>query len=97
LSHKFFFNQYESAFSGISFFATAYSDWLTHDTYANSWDDWEIGEDTKTGLATNVAGLAVEPFTDAAIDLYASGYNHGYFCGISTLAACIESLISDFP
>ncbi|MEO5888298.1 MAG: hypothetical protein ABIQ77_11620, partial [Anaerolineales bacterium] len=61
--------------------------------------DWRVGEDTKTGLATFAYGsLVVEPFLDAGIDIYASGYNHGYFCGIPTLAACIGStIINAFP
>jgi hypothetical protein len=94
--HLMFFNPLESTFSFASFGLTAYSDYLTHDT---SLVDWKVGEDTKTGFITFAAGsLIVEPFSDAGIDIYASGYNHGYFCGISTLAACIgSSIINAFP
>lgn len=92
--HLMFFNPLESTASTISLFLTTYSDYLTHDT---SLVDWRVGEDTRTGAATWVAGLAVEPFTDAAIDIYASGYNHGYFCGISTVASCLASMASNFP
>jgi len=98
LDHLFFFNPLESTASFISFGLTVYSDLLTHDTYFNNPTDWGFGEDTKTGFATFVAGsLAIEPFIDAGIDIYASGYNHGYFCGISTVAACIESMMRSFP
>jgi hypothetical protein len=93
--HILFFNPLESAASFVSFGLTAYSDYLTHDT---SLVGWRVGEDTKTGLTTLVAGsIVVEPFFDAGIDIYASGYNHGYFCGISTVAACTASTISGFP
>ena len=88
--HLTVFNLYESAFSTVSFLATGYSDVLTYDTYYNSWNDWGFGEDTKTGFFTWLAGtLLVEPFFDAGVDIYSSGYNHGYFCGISTILDCI--------
>ncbi len=94
-AHVLFFNPLESVASLASFGLTLYSDYLTHDT---SLVDWRVGEDTKTSLVTLAAGsLSVEPFTDAAIDIYASGYNHDYFCGISTVGACIESMMRGSP
>jgi len=91
--HVMFFNPLESVASGASFFLTIRSDILTHDLfYFNSWTDWAVGVDTRTSAATFAYGtLVTEPFVDAGIDIYASGYNHGYFCGIDP--ACIGSAI----
>jgi hypothetical protein len=89
--HTTFFNPYETIFSGFSFATTAYSDWLTHDTYINNLYDWGVGEDTITGVFTVVPGtITVDPFIDAGADIYASGYNHSYFCGMSTILDCLR-------
>jgi hypothetical protein len=91
--HVAFYNSLESAFSFLSFVAALRSDILTDDTYFNNFHDWGIGEDTRTGIVTlGVGGVITEPFVDAGVDLYASGYNHGYFCGISTVVDCLRNL-----
>jgi hypothetical protein len=88
--HIAFFNPYESVFSGISFVTTVRSDWRTRDTYFNSLHNWEVGEDTITGFATFLPGqLTADPLIDAGIDIYASGYNHSYFCGASSILDCL--------
>jgi hypothetical protein len=88
--YQTFLNPYESTFSIVSFALTVRSDILTNDTYINSLTDWQIGEDSKTGFGTALIGaLMPEPFIDAGIDIYSSGYNHGYFCGVSTILDCL--------
>jgi len=90
--HFGFFNVIETGASFTSFGATMWSDMITQDTKFDTWNpnDWRIGEDTRTGFFTLLAGtLLIEPFFDAGVDIYASGYNHGYFCGISTILDCV--------
>ncbi len=85
--HVSIFNYGESVFSGLSFLATAQSDFITGDTDLSA---FEFGEDTKTSFATMVSGtLITNPFFDAGVDIYSSGYNHGLFCGISTILGCL--------
>jgi RHS repeat-associated protein len=58
---------------------------------ADLMDDRKWGESSSTSVATSLAGtVAFDPFTDLIIDGYASGYNHGLFCGIYTLIECLE-------
>jgi len=88
--YQTFFNPYESIFSSTSLLLTARSDILTNDTYITNLTDWQIGEDTKTSFGTALIGaLMPEPFIDAGIDIYSSGYNHGYMCGVSTILDCL--------
>ena len=89
LFHNYVTNPPETALSISSLLVTAWSDYQTGDlTYQKN--KLIIGEDTLTSLSTVSVGLTTsEPLTDAAIDIYASGYNHGYFCGISTFISCL--------
>jgi hypothetical protein len=91
MAHATIFNYVESIFSTVSFFTTMRSDVMTQDTKLDPSHPttWQLGEDTVTGFYTWLPGtLAVEPFIDAGFDVYASGYNHGLFCGISTILDC---------
>jgi hypothetical protein len=86
-------NYVESGLNAISFTATIASDFSTDDNVIPrdflDFAGYSFGEDTITATHTFIAGLiTVEPFTDFAIDFYASGYNHGYFCGMSTILNC---------
>ena len=43
----------------------------------------ELGESSQTSIPATLTGLVmIDPFTDAIIDGYVSGYNHGLFNGI---------------
>ncbi len=80
-------NPFETVFSTISLVLAIRSDFVTHDS---SFSEWELGEDSKTAILTSVLGTVnTDPFVDAGIDVYASGYNHGYFCGVSTILDCL--------
>jgi RHS repeat-associated protein len=84
-------NPLESILSTVSLGATGISDYFTEDINGKLWDPrtWAVGEDTKTSFTTwGVGQLITEPFVDAGIDIYASGYSHGAFCGISTVLTC---------
>jgi hypothetical protein len=75
--HTAITNPLEQKFSFISLAATikANGNWTS--------------ESSITALATWGAGQASsEGIVDAAIDLYASGYNHGWFCGINSFPSC---------
>jgi hypothetical protein len=90
-AHLIIFNPLESFYSTTSLTLTMWSDYLTGDLKLNSWNwnEWEVGEDTTTGFWTWLGGtVATEPFIDAGFDIYASGHNHGYFCGMSTILDC---------
>lgn len=88
--HTTFFNGQETVGSTASFITTIQSDLITGDTYFNSLHDWDFGEDTKTGIMSFLPGLiSTDPFIDVGADIYASGYNHGYFCGASTILDCL--------
>jgi hypothetical protein len=96
--HQGVTNPLETVLSAASLGATIWSDVLTQDTRINSWDvrRWAVGEDTKTSAATFAAGTIItEPIIDAGIDIYASGYNHGAFCGISTVLYCLGNSLSN--
>jgi hypothetical protein len=89
--HEGVTNPLETLASFLSFGATSVSDVLAGETSLESIDprDWTIGEDVRTSGATFISGLIVtEPMVDAAIDIYATGYNYGAFCGISTVLDC---------
>jgi hypothetical protein len=46
----------------------------------------ELGESSKTSVTATLVGLVmIDPFTDAIVDGYASGYNHGLFNGIDNI------------
>ncbi len=85
-------NPFETALSFASLLATSRYESLTGDTRIGLYDPRTrvVGEATKTSSATFISGsLVTEPILDAAIDIYASGFNHGAFCGISTILACL--------
>lgn len=83
--HVTTFNYIETGFSFISLVTTWQSDNLTGENKSF----WEMGEDTRTSITTFSIGLTTsDPFIDFAVDFYSSGYNHGYFCGVSTLLDC---------
>lgn len=89
--HTSIFNGPETVSSTASFITTVQSDLVTKDTYFKNLHDWGFGEDTKTGFMTFLPGLiSTEPFVDVGADIYASGYNHGYFCGVSTILDCLR-------
>jgi hypothetical protein len=70
-------NQLESALSGTSLLLTGLEDYSTDNIF---------GESTETSFVTFVAGgISPDPIADTIIDGYASGYNHGFFNGISTI------------
>ena len=49
-------------------------------------DDGQLGESSKTSVTiTLIGGLMIDPFTDLALDGYASGYNHELFNDIDTI------------
>jgi hypothetical protein len=46
----------------------------------------ELGESSQTSITTSLVGLVmIDPFTDAIVDGYASGYNHGFFNSINNI------------
>jgi hypothetical protein len=46
----------------------------------------KLEESGKNSITTSLVGLVmVDPFTDAIVDTYASGYNHGLFSGLDSL------------
>ena len=76
-------NSAETIFSNISAVLTISADYI---------DDRKLGEASATTFATAGAGLfSVEPTTDLLIDGYGTGYNHGIFCGISTILNCFSA------
>ncbi len=85
-------NIVESGFNIVTYLATAQSDFKTGDTKIDLHNPGQqiiVGEDTITATHTLIAGITTsEPFSDFAIDFYSSGYNHGYFCGMSTILDC---------
>jgi hypothetical protein len=81
-------NRLETMASFASLVTTIRSDFVTQDSNLST---WEFGEDTKTSILTFTFGtLITDPFVDSAIDIYASGYNHGFFCGASTILDCLQ-------
>ena len=55
-------------------------------------DGGGFGEATHTSIGTAVVGLiSTDPIVDFLIDGYASGYNHGVFCGVDTILDCFGS------
>jgi RHS repeat-associated protein len=70
-------NTAETAASSASLILTIADDLLNNGRW---------GENSSTSLATFVAGLApLTPSWDVVVDGYSSGYNHGFFNGISTI------------
>ena len=67
-------NTAESILSALSSGVTALDDYRNYG---------ELGESSRTSITTTLVGLVmIDPFTDAVIDGYASGYNHGLFNSI---------------
>jgi hypothetical protein len=88
-------NPLETTLGYVSLYATFQHDLTTGTTiiHDNAWWDvraWELSESSETSLVTVILGTASQdPFTDTLIDVYASGYNHGAFCGTSTILDCL--------
>jgi hypothetical protein len=70
-------NAAESALSAGSTVLTMLDDYITYG---------ELGESSKNSITTTLVGLVmVDPFTDSAVDVYASGYDHGLFNSIGNI------------
>jgi hypothetical protein len=64
--------------SAASFLFTAFGDAI---------DDGHLGEATATSFTTAMLGLpSLDPFSSLALNAYGSGYNHGYFNGVISIA-----------